>query len=104
MKDKLIKNAGMLFLTVLILAASCSKTGDGEMKIKKEGFGTLSDGRNVDIVTLIHPDGSTVEITNFGAAVVAVKVPDKDGNIEDVVLGFDDIDKGINLGIDTWYV
>jgi aldose 1-epimerase len=90
---KLTNFTGMLLMLAIVsLLAACSNTGDGEMKIKREGFGKLSDGREVEILTLIHPDGSTVEITNFGAAVVAVKVPDKNGNIEDVVLGFDDIE------------
>jgi aldose 1-epimerase len=92
MNSKLINNAGMLLVLSTLILAACTSTGDLKMKIKKQGFGKLSDGRDVDLLTLIHPDGSTVELTNYGAAVVSVKVPDKNGKIEDVVLGFDNIE------------
>ena len=36
-----------------------------------------------------------VEIINYGATIVSIKVPDRNGNIEDVVLGFDNIDSYI---------
>lgn len=82
----------LLSIVLIIIALACSQKGDDVMKIKKEVFGKLSDGQEVDILTLTHPDGSEVKITNFGAAVVSVKVPDKNGNVEDVVLGFDDLE------------
>ncbi len=99
-----MKFGGQLMKLVTIFAfflvvSSCNQNGDSKMKIKKEGFGKLSDGREVDILTLIHPDGSTVEITNYGAAVVSVNVPDKNGSIENVVLGFDKIENYENIRV-----
>ena len=82
----------LLSLVLIFIVLACNQNGDNIMKIKKEAFGKLSDGQEVDILTLTHPDGSEVRITNFGAAVVSVKVPDNNGNIEDVVLGFDDLE------------
>ena len=81
-----------VILALLLFTSACNQNGDSRMNIKKEGFGKLSDGRDVDIITLIHPDGSIVEITNYGAAVVSAMMPDKNGKIEDVVLGFDNIE------------
>lgn len=72
---------------------SCNENSGGAMKIKKERFGKLSNGTEVDLFIIDHSDGAQVQITNYGAAVVAVKVPDKNGIIEDVVLGFDDLEK-----------
>jgi len=86
----------LVFLLIIsgmsIAIFSCKQTGDRKMKIDKELFGNLSDGREVNIFTLIHPNGSEVKITNYGAAVVSVRVPDKNGIIEDVVIGFDDLE------------
>jgi aldose 1-epimerase len=59
------------------------------MTIEKELFGTLSDGSQAFLFTMKHPTGSLAQFTNYGGALVALKVPDKKGLIEDVVLGFD---------------
>jgi aldose 1-epimerase len=44
----------------------------------------------MDLYTLANKNGMKVTITNFGATVVSIIVPDKDGKIADVVLGYDD--------------
>lgn len=67
------------------------------MDIVKSSFGKLKNGSEIFIFTLTHPDGSEVKITNFGAAIVSVKVPDNKGVIEDVVLGFDTIEDYENI-------
>lgn len=55
----------------------------------KDSFGMLSDGREVCIYTLRNKTGMTVKITNYGAAVVSIVVPDKDGKFADVTFGYD---------------
>jgi len=77
---------------ITIFTISCEQAGEQKMKIKRESFGKLSDGKEVDIFTLRHPDGSEARLTNYGAAVVSLQVPDKYGKIENVVLGFDEIE------------
>lgn len=67
------------------------------MKIKKEIFGNLLDGREASLFTLTHPNKSEIKITNYGATVVSIRVPDKDGSIEDVALGFDNIESYENI-------
>jgi len=63
------------------------------MKIEDEVFGTLKSGKEIRLFKIENQDGSKAEFTNFGATVVCVQVSDKDGNNENVVLGFDDINK-----------
>ena len=53
-------------------------------------FGKLSDGRDVTLYTLRNKSGATVTITNLGAALVSINVPDKKGVLGDVLLGHDD--------------
>ena len=55
----------------------------------KEHFGILPDGTQANLYT-IHGGGLTATVTDFGAHLVSLLVPDKDGHREDVVLGFDD--------------
>ena len=42
-----------------------------------------------EVFTLKNAQGAEVQITNFGARVISIKVPDRDGRLGDVVLGFD---------------
>lgn len=60
-----------------------------DMAIKETVFGTCSDGTEVKLFTLTNKNGMSVSLSNLGAALVKVLVPDKNGVISDVVLGFD---------------
>lgn len=57
--------------------------------INKEPFGRV-DGKQVDLYTIVSGQ-MTVKITNYGAIVTSILVPDRIGHIEDVVLGFDSL-------------
>jgi len=54
-------------------------------------YGKLPDGREVYQYTLTNSAGSKVKIINFGAAVTSLEVPDRNGKLEDVVLGYDSL-------------
>ena len=58
------------------------------MKFEKEVYGNLDDGREVYLFTLKQNDGTELKLTNFGATVVSLQVPDRNGNVEHVILGF----------------
>ncbi|MCM1268766.1 MAG: galactose mutarotase [Bacteroidales bacterium] len=62
------------------------------MGIVTEKFGTAKTGEEVFLYTLKNKNGVEAKITNFGAALVNLYVPDKDGKPEDVVLGFDTLE------------
>ncbi|MCR5784873.1 MAG: galactose mutarotase [Eubacterium sp.] len=57
--------------------------------MKKEKFGNLKDGREVYLYTLENKNGVKVTISEFGATITSLIVPDKNGKYEDVVLGYD---------------
>lgn len=59
--------------------------------IKKESFGYTKDGREAFLYTIMHEDGSMLSVTDYGGAVVSLKVPDKRGILRDVVLGFSSV-------------
>ncbi len=59
--------------------------------ITKTPFGNLSSGEAVSLFRLTNESGAYVEITDFGGAIRSIVVPDKNGVLGDVALGYDDI-------------
>lgn len=78
-------------LLAIVLFASCF-VGQAKTPLTKEVFGRLADGRAVDIYTLTNRNGVEARIINYGAAIVSLKVPDRSGKLDDVVLGYDSLD------------
>ncbi len=62
----------------------------------KKSFGKTPDGQPVDLYVLTNKSGAEVSITNYGGAVVSLKVPDRNGKLADVVLGYDTVDGYVN--------
>lgn len=60
--------------------------------VHKELFGKLPDGTVIDKYTLTNQNGMSVGIITYGAIIQSIMVPDKDGKIEDIALGFDSLD------------
>ena len=46
------------------------------------------DNKKVSFYTLVNKNGISIDITNYGAKIMRLVVPDKNGNFDDVVLGF----------------
>lgn len=59
-----------------------------DMNISKELWGRTPDGKEIVLYTLKNSKGAYVQLSNIGAAIVSVVVPDKDGALADVVLGY----------------
>ena len=62
------------------------------MKILKSDFGKLPNGTPATLFTLSNGKGIEVDITNYGGIITAIRMPDKSGNVEDVVLGFKSVE------------
>jgi len=69
-----------------------------QMDAKKESFGQTPDGKQVDLYTLVNSNGLTAKITNYGAILVSLEVPDRDGNLADIALGYDNLADYIKRG------
>jgi aldose 1-epimerase len=61
------------------------------MAITKELWGSLPDGRDANLYTLTNSHGMIVKISDFGGTITSILMPDKNGNLDDIVLGFDDV-------------
>ena len=84
----------LFYALALAVLASCT-AGNQVKLLPVSDFETLLDGKEVTLHTLKNAD-LTMQVTNFGARVVSLWTPDKNGNYEDIVLGYDNIDKYIN--------
>lgn len=69
--------------------------------IEKVLFGRLPDGRGAHLFTLRNVAGMVVQITDFGATIVSITVPDRNGTFADIALGYDDLDGYVS---DTAYL
>ncbi len=58
--------------------------------IKVSSFGQVKDGREAKLYTLTNDAGMSAEFTDYGASLVRLYVPDREGALRDVVLGYDD--------------
>ena len=59
--------------------------------LKREDFQSTIQGKQTDLYTLVNKEGFEVCITNYGGALVAIMVPDKNGKLENVIQGHDTI-------------
>lgn len=104
------KSIASLFL-VVILASGCKNNSDEKQpsnrnsvkmesnlksELKTEDFSRNIDGKEVQLYFLKNKNGLEMAVTNYGAKVVSLLVPDKNGVFEDIVLGFDNIDGYLN--------
>ncbi|WP_315362123.1 aldose epimerase family protein [Prevotella histicola] len=59
--------------------------------LKKEDFQTTVNGEKTDLYILRNKEGNEVAITNYGGAIVAIMVPDRKGNLANIIQGHDNI-------------
>ncbi len=81
---------------VLVLMASCStKSKIDELLLSPQDFSGEFKGKKIELITL-HNDNIAVQLSNYGARILSLIVPDKDGNYRDVVWGYANITDFIN--------
>ncbi|MDR1789116.1 MAG: galactose mutarotase [Opitutaceae bacterium] len=80
-----------LVLAALAAVLSTAMLNAAQPSVTVKSFGSLPDGRPVLLYTLANASGARVSITNSGGIVAGIVVPDRDGNLADVVLGYADV-------------
>jgi len=79
---------GFAYICLLCIIGFQGYCMQGE--VKKSAFGTMPDGTTIDIFTL-QQGAMKVRVMNYGARIVSLEVPDRNGKVADVVLGFDSL-------------
>jgi aldose 1-epimerase len=64
--------------------------------LDKSAFETTVGGKKTSLYTLESGNGVTVQITNFGARIISIWAPDKNGKYEDISIGYENIDRYTN--------
>lgn len=84
--------AWLLTLNVSASVAESPRPPRKEPGLAVSVFGKMPGGRDVMIFELSNPKGLRARVTEYGAILVSVEVPDRDGKLADVALGFDDLE------------
>ena len=91
----------LFFWVCAVLMTACASHKNDEVLtesgLSKSRFQTEINGEKTDLFVLKNKNKMEVCITNYGGRIVSVMVPDKDGIMRDVVLGFDSIQDYINI-------
>lgn len=91
--------AALLLSSPLFIVCSCN---DAASELTASGldpkaFEMSLNGKTTHLYTLTNANGMEVCFTNIGARIVSIMVPDRDGNLQDVVCGFDNVEAFANL-------
>ena len=80
-------------LTIACFTQACAKkeTSDVKNDVKKQAYGKMPDGAEVELYTLTNANGMRAGIITYGGTVISLTAPDRNGKYADVVLGMDDL-------------
>lgn len=97
-------NQLILLLALLVAVVGCTNKQKGAPAeqstlsgLKRSDFQSVVNGDSTDLYVLKNANGVEVTLTNYGGRIVSVMVPDREGQLKDVVLGFDNIDDYVNV-------
>jgi aldose 1-epimerase len=79
-------------ILILLFIYSCSNFQEEKIEKKQEHIGKYLE-KNVLLITLRNSNGSVLTLTNYGARITGIVVPDKYGNMDNVALGFETFEK-----------
>jgi aldose 1-epimerase len=82
------KNLIVFMALVVFAVISCNQPAKNKEMVKKDLFGT-QDGKEVYILTLTNKAGNVIRLTNFGARITWIEVPDRNGKKDNITFGFD---------------
>ena len=93
MQPKRLRGA-VIALALYGLAAGCTNESStsGSEPVNQAPFGVTPDGQQVSIYTITNDNGVEARVIDLGGIIVSLKVPDRNGDLDDVVLGFDSLE------------
>ncbi len=88
--------AMMIVLILFIFSCQTGKQTTNNDKITRKSWGKLQDSVEVYIYTLTNKQGSIMKVSNYGGIITSLLIPDRNGNLVDVVLGYDSLQGYLN--------
>src|SRR5437773_7929848 len=86
-----LRSLGMTGLLILGCTMNRNVNIKSTPSVTRAPFGTLPDGRAVELFTLTNEHGVEVRAITYGGIIISIRTPDRDGHLADVVLGFDSL-------------
>ncbi|TYR37832.1 galactose mutarotase [Sphingobacterium phlebotomi] len=89
----------LLSVLIVVLVGACQSNAEEQKTasgLERKNFQRVVNGQETDLFTLRNKSGAEVCITNYGGRIVSLLVPDRDGQLQDVVLGFDNIQEYVD--------
>jgi aldose 1-epimerase len=74
-------------------ASTTAPTTSATASVTQSSYGTLPDGTAIELYTLTNASGMEVRVMDYGGTITSIKVPDRSGKRDDVVLGYDSLDE-----------
>jgi len=92
-----MKNSSRWLTTLLTISgaawlAGCATNNTSTANVSRAPFGKTKEGVPVDIYTLRNSKGAEAKISNYGGLVISLKVRDRNGELGDVTLGYDNLE------------
>ncbi len=84
--------AGSISSTMAITQDEDASMQKPPSSVSSAPFGQLDDGREVALYRLVNANGMEMAVTPYGGTIVSLKVPDDEGNLDDIVLGFEHLE------------
>jgi len=81
----------MIRAALAVFACLMGSFASADQSISKAAFGKTTEGTPVDLYTLVNANGMKATITNYGAILVSLETPDRDGKMADVTLGYETV-------------
>jgi aldose 1-epimerase len=81
----------LLCSTVLSSLGAQAQDKPSKAKVEKTMFGKMDNGTQIDLFTLTNSHGAVAKVMTYGATLVELWMPDRNGKTGDVILGFDDL-------------
>jgi aldose 1-epimerase len=83
----------LLFVPLAVVCTALTGVGQAQKSaVKREPFGKMPDGKAVERFTLTNANGIELKAISYGGIITSLRVPDRNGKFDDIVLGFDQLD------------
>jgi aldose 1-epimerase len=94
-----LKTYVMVLFAATLLTSGCNKQQDDgtaamnmSPSVSKSDFGNMPDGAKISLFTVTNSNGIEAKIITYGGIITSLKTRDKNGNLADIVLGFDELE------------
>ncbi len=88
------RNMYLSLLFIAVITASCNQSEKISKMVRKEEFGK-HNGKEVYLFTLTNREGNVIRLTNFGAKLIWIEVPDRNGKRDNITFGYDTFEETV---------